>query len=200
MGVAMFGFGLGVILAIGVGTLAGAFAHWLRFSKKQVDQVFGIITLVAAVLLVMPTTGAVIWAFTLEYVGVDPPEADRIIAHWKVPSGAASDLCYFRSARMSEFFDFKISKSDFLKWMQTRGWQPQRYTFKEEWEQTKWTFNGRPENVGCDVDPRRDRDSAMPHYVLDGYCYHERFGERAEAFITIIYDVNEGRAYVVAPN
>jgi hypothetical protein len=64
----------------------------------------------------------------------------------------------------------------------------------------QWDFQGEPETIGIDVWPVRSRGSDEPMYVLDGYCYHERFIPRPEGFRTIIYDIKAHRAYIFAPN
>jgi hypothetical protein len=201
MGVLTFGLGIGGLLAFGLGQVIVGLAQRFGQPSKRASWI-GIVTMCIAMAFFGPLMMyAMISVLTIEKMGVGPPDSDRILAKWKVPGGAATDLCYYRSARLSEYFDFQISEADFLQWMKANGWKPQRYAFQNEWEQTHWTFNGRPEDAGCDVYPRRGRaDEASSHYVLDGYCYHERFIERAEGFITIIYDVKEGRAYVESPN
>jgi hypothetical protein len=200
MGVAMLGLVIGILTAAGVGLCARWIAGQCGCLPKTNDRIFGIAALVAFPCVVPFTLGGMIWLFTMERIGLNGAGADAILQRWGVPNGAASDLCYYRSARMSEFADFQMLETDFLAWMKVRGLTPRRFTFDDELRSLQWNFNGKPETVTTLVYPVRSRGNDAFATVQDGYCYHERYSERAESFETIIYDVNANRAYIFSPH
>jgi hypothetical protein len=94
-------FAVTVPLAFLAGIVVHRVCKWL--GRPDIGTKFGAITaIVWFVMWLAPVAYAVQWMFTTERVGLNGPESDRILERWKVPPGTASDLCYFRSARMSE--------------------------------------------------------------------------------------------------
>ena len=199
MGALFIGGMISFVAALAIGGAAGWVTRFFGAPQKE-NKVFAVTFFVAWMLLAGPITITTMWAFTVDKVGINGAEADQLLAHWKVPQGAASDVCYHRSARLSEYADFQISEPDFLKWMAAQGWTPQRYTTTDEYFTTTWIFNGRSVSIGIDADPVRKLDESEPTLIYDGYCYHERYGERAESYVTIKYDVPRQRAYITAPH
>src|SRR5690348_13902387 len=109
MGVVLFGVWAGGLLGAGVGLLSIRFIQRLGYSR-QLANWLGIIAMTVSMALFVPAlTCGLISVITIDRIGVNPPESDRMLAHWKVPPGAVTDLCYYRSARLSENFDFQIS-------------------------------------------------------------------------------------------
>lgn len=194
MGLVMFPWAL----ALAMGALAGIGVYhickWL--GRRDIGERWGVLTgVVWAIMWYGPLLAAFVWLTTDLQVGLNGPPADAALAWLDVPPGTASDVCYRRTYQCV-YADFKMSEADFLAWMKSQGWQPKRFTFKEQWESVAWNLRG--ENYGIDamVTPVRELETDKESFVANGYSFADKPCDRAECLWTVIYDVNEQRVYV----
>jgi hypothetical protein len=196
MGLALCSFGLTALIAIGVGCAVYGCVSWFRtHSTARIAAAISMAALSA--ILFMPTLYGMAWLTTTIKVGVSAEEAKAVLGLYGVPASAASDVSYRTAAYGCPVrIDFVMSESDFLSWMQSQGWTPERFTFQEEGEALTFPVRGENWNIHTDVTPIRDWASGTWVVVLDGYCYFRPGPEDFDGSLTIVYDLQTNRVYL----
>ena len=195
MGIALVALATSGVIGIAAGYLVLRIA---RYYGKPVAGLLGaiVVAFVAAVSSLYPVLFLYVDAATETLIAMDPREGEARLRFVGLPPNTTTDFCYrFSPVGVTILADFNMSEADFLAWMDSRKWKAVEFSFGPNETGIDWT-DGAHTYLDMTVYPVRQYESHTPLQVKHGYCFYKSRPDNPDNTVTVIYDLDSGRAYV----